>query len=189
MQSLFEMEWDRTVLRYINTRHNPFLDWLLPFLRNSEIWYPLYLFLILFVLINYKKTGWWWVVLAALTPALGDYISSGIIKENIFRLRPVNEPAVAGWLRMLPGLGLPQSSSFTSSHAANHFAMAVFLFLTLKKTMGRWVWLFFVWAAAICYAQVYVGVHYPFDIICGAAVGSLIGYTTGRIFNKGRGLQ
>lgn len=188
MHSLFEMEWDKTLLRYINNRwQSPFFDWLLPFLRNADTWVPFYLFLVLFVLLNYKKTGWWWFLAAACTPVLTDFVSSSIIKEHIIRLRPCNDPALAGWLRILPGLSLPQSSSFTSSHAANHFGMAMFLFLTFKKVIGPWAWLLFLWAAAICYAQVYVGVHYPLDIIGGALVGSMIGYITAAVFNKSKG--
>jgi membrane-associated phospholipid phosphatase len=185
MHSLFQMEWDRNLLRHINADwHNSFLDWLLPFLRNADMWAPLYLFLILFVLLNCKKNGWWWLLAAVSTSIITNYTSSNLIKENIWRLRPCNDPALAGWLRTLPGIYLPESSSFTSSHAANHFGMAIFLFLTLKNVMGKWRYLFFVWAASICYAQMYIGVHYPFDIICGAAVGSMIGFVTASVFRK-----
>ena len=55
--------------------------------------------------------------------------------------------------------------------------------------MGKWAWLFFIWAGSISYAQMYVGVHYPVDIICGAAVGLLVGYTTATIFNKNKMLE
>ena len=190
MHSLFNMEWDKTLLRYINARwQNPFFDWLFPIIRNADMWAPLYLFLVLYVLFNYKKTGWWWLLAAACTPMLTDLISSHLIKENIFRLRPCNDPALAGWLRVYPGIYRPESSSFTSSHAANHFGMAMFLFLTLKSKMGKWAWLFFIWAGSISYAQMYVGVHYPVDIICGAAVGLLVGYTTATIFNKNKMLE
>ncbi len=190
MHSLCQMEWDRTLLRYINVRwQNPFFDWLFPIIRNGDLWVPLYLFLVLFVLFNYKKTGWWWVLAAACTPILTDFISSHLIKEHIFRLRPCNDPALADWLRAYPGIYLPKSSSFTSSHAANHFGIAVYLFLTLRNTIGKWAWLFFIWAAAISYAQMYVGVHYPFDIICGALAGSLVGYSTATIFNKNKRLE
>ncbi len=190
MQSLFDMEWDRALLRTINARwHNPFFDWLMPFLRNADTWVPLYLFLILFVLLNYRKTGWWWVLAAAATPALADFVSSHLLKEFFFRLRPCNEPAIASWLRILPGLSFPQSSSFTSSHATNHFAMAVFLFMTLKNQIGNLAWLFYVWAASICYAQVYVGVHYPFDVICGGIIGALLGWGVATIFKRTGGLQ
>lgn len=150
---------------------------------------PFYFFLLLFVLVNYRKTGWLWVLLAACAPALGDIISSHLIKENIYRLRPCNDPALADWLRVYPGIYRPESSSFTSSHATNHFGMAMYFYLTLRPVIGKLAWLFFLWAAAIAYAQMYVGVHYPLDIICGALLGLLIGYTLATIFNKNKGLQ
>jgi undecaprenyl-diphosphatase len=77
----------------------------------------------------------------------------------------------------------PQSSSFTSSHATNHFALAAFFYFTLKKYFNKWGLLFFCWAFMICYAQVYVGVHYPFDVICGGIIGFSIGYGFARFFN------
>lgn len=184
------MQWDRTVLWYINHRwQNPFFEWLLPVLRNTEVWLPLYVFLILFVLFNYKKTGWWWVLAAICTPILTDIISSHLIKENIFRLRPCNDPELASWLRMYPGIYRPQSSSFTSSHAANHFGLAMYIFLTLKNKIGKVVWLFFLWAAIICYAQLYIGVHYPTDLIGGAIAGCITGFITATIFNANKSLQ
>jgi|SRR5436190_2543276 len=187
MQSL--IKWDRLLLKQINAEwHNSFLDWLLPFLRNADMWTPLYFFLVLLVLTNFRKTGHWWFLFAAITVIASNYVSSDLIKPNFFRLRPCNEPAIADWIRILPGFSRPQSSSFTSSHAANHFAMAMFFYASLKNHIGKWAPLFFIWAAAICYAQMYVGVHYPIDIICGAIVGLLIGYTTSYFFNKKWGL-
>ena len=75
----------------------------------------------------------------------------------------------------------PMSSSFTSSHACNHFAMACFVFFTLRQT-GKWWIAIFIWAFLVSYAQVYVGVHYPVDVLGGALLGSLIGFGTSRIF-------
>ena len=188
MQSI--LQWDRDILRHINAVwHNSFLDWLLPFLRNSDFWTPLYFFMILFATINYKKSGWYWVVFAIITATLSNFISSDLIKENIHRLRPCNDPSLADWIRILPGLHLPQSSSFTSSHAANHFAIGTFFYCTLKKEIGKWAGLFFIWAAIICYAQMYVGVHYLTDIIFGAIVGLCVGYATGSLFNRKVGLK
>lgn len=186
MQAL--LDWDQSFFRLINTRWtNDFFDFLMPWLRNSEAWVPLYFFLILFAVINYKKTGWWWVAFAAATAIVSDFVSSDLIKQNIIRLRPCNEPAIADWVRVLVG-SRPQSSSFTSSHAANHFAMAMFFYISLKDQLGKWPLLFFLWAFSICYAQVYVGVHYPLDVACGGIIGILIGYLSGRSFNKNFGL-
>ncbi|MBK8611826.1 MAG: phosphatase PAP2 family protein [Chitinophagaceae bacterium] len=179
---------DKYLFRLINYGgSNSFFDWLMPWLRNSNMWNPLYLFLVLLVTINYRRTGWWWVVFAAGTVVLTDFVSSSIIKNNIIRLRPCNEPDIAGWIHVLVGYR-PQSSSFTSSHAANHFGMAMFLYLTLNTRFKTWPVLFFVWAFAISFAQVYVGVHYPLDITGGALIGILIGYLSGKSFNKNYGL-
>jgi hypothetical protein len=115
--------YDKRLFRLINYYgHNSFFDWLMPWLRNSAMWVPLYLFLLIFAVINYKKTGWWWIVFFAGTVLLTDFVSSKIIKENILRLRPCNDPSIASWVRVLVGYR-PGSSSFTSSHAANHFSI------------------------------------------------------------------
>lgn len=74
--------------------------------------------------------------------------------------------------------------SFTSSHATNHFGAGVFFFITLKPYLKNGAYLFFVWAALISYAQIYVGVHYPLDIICGALIGSMIGLFTAKLYEK-----
>ncbi len=182
------LSWDTYLLQLINNKwHNDLFDFIMPWLRNAAMWAPLYFFLILVVLSNFRKTGWWWVVFAIATVVITNYVSSNLIKENIIRLRPCNNPALACWLRVLVAYR-PQSSSFTSSHAANHFCMAVFLYLTLKNEIGKWSFLFFIWAIGICYAQMYVGVHYPIDITGGAIIGILIGYLTGSLFNKKLGL-
>jgi undecaprenyl-diphosphatase len=182
------LSYDRHLFKVINYQwSNSFFDWLMPWLRNSNMWYPLYLFLFLLVVINFRKTGWWWVLFAVSTIIIADFVSSNIIKQNIIRLRPCNVPEIASWIHVLVGYR-PQSSSFTSSHAATHFAMAMFFYLTLKTQFGKWPVFFFLWAFSISFAQVYVGVHYPIDIICGGLIGILIGYLSGKPFNKSYGL-
>lgn len=184
------IEWDKSLFYLVNSKwHNPVMDWLMPLLRNSPMWNPFYLFLILLIVTNFKKNIWWYIGLAALTVIISNYISSNLIKENIYRLRPCNDPSIASWVRVLVGYR-PQSSSFTSSHAANHFAIAVYLYITLKPYFAKWVpVLFLIWAAAISYSQVYVGVHYPLDIAGGTIIGILIGYLCGKSFNKQFGLE
>ncbi|HQW83201.1 MAG TPA: phosphatase PAP2 family protein [Ferruginibacter sp.] len=182
------INYDKYLFKVINHQwSNSFFDWLMPFLRNSTMWVPLYLFMILLISINFKKTGWWWVVFAAGTVILSDFVSSKIIKENIIRLRPCNDLSIADWVHVLVGYR-PQSSSFTSSHAANHFSIATFLYISLSKQFKNWPFLFFLWAFSISYAQMYVGVHYPIDIFCGGLIGILIGYLSGKSFNKNYGL-
>jgi undecaprenyl-diphosphatase len=69
-----------------------------------------------------------------------------------------------------------------SNHAANHFGLAAFWFFSLRSITGKkWQWLWF-WAAAVCYAQIYVGKHYPFDIVVGSLTGFLTGLGMSRLF-------
>lgn len=159
----------------------PFLDFGFLFMREQELWYPFYLFLLVFAALNFRKKGWLWSAYFIMTVIISDLISSGLVKGHlVFRLRPCNNPAWADSIRFLANY-CPSSSSFTSSHACNHFAMAMFIYRTLKHTSPWWR-LVFVWAFLISYAQVYVGVHYPLDVTCGALLGLLIGWFTSRVF-------
>jgi len=168
-----------------NNQSNAVFDWLMPFLRNSFYWAPLYLFLLVFVTINFKEKGrgWWWVVIFLCTVSLTDMTSSQLIKNSFQRLRPCADIDFFQHVRLLVNR-CSGGFSFTSSHAANHFGMATFMFLTLRPLIGKWMWIAFIWATGISYAQVYVGVHYPFDILGGAAVGFLFGWLLGTFFNK-----
>jgi membrane-associated phospholipid phosphatase len=183
------LTYDKHLFKLINNGlSNNFFDWLMPWLRNSVMWAPFYLFIILFGAINFKKNGWWWIVFAICTAIITDFISSGLIKNNIIRLRPCNDPSLVSYAKVLVGYK-PQSSSFTSSHAANHFGVAMYLYLTLKPYIPKWGMLFFLWAFSISFAQVYVGVHFPLDIICGGAIGLLIGYICAKRFNNNYSLN
>lgn len=176
---------DHALFKLINSKwHNPFFDAVLPYIRIAEFWMPLYLFLLLFGVINFRVKGLQWFLVAGATVILTNFISSDLIKQNIHRLRPCNNPAIADWVRVVMVKYRPQSSSFTSSHAANHFGIAMYLFATLKNVWSKWVVLFFVWAFCICYAQVYVGVHYPLDILGGTLVGFSVAFVTSKLFNK-----
>ncbi|MEO5998994.1 MAG: phosphatase PAP2 family protein [Chitinophagaceae bacterium] len=160
-----------------------FFDILFPLLRESVIWIPLYLFLLLFVWINFGVKGLYWAVALICTASLCDIVSSHIIKENIIRLRPCRTPGIEAQVRFLVKY-CPMSSSFISSHATTHFGIAGFVYATLRPYTSAWITLFFGWAAIISYAQVYVGVHFPVDVFCGALVGCLLGYGMSKLFNR-----
>ena len=175
---------DKNLFERINGQwHNEFFDLCLPLVRSPQLWIPLYLFLLIFVAMNMPKNKWWWILFAAILPVVTNYVSSDIIKEHIIRLRPCNDPEMASALRFLLSYR-PQSSSFTSSHATNHFGLATFFYFTLRDVFGKKALLFFVWAFIIIYAQVYVGVHYPLDVVCGGITGFTIGYFFSRVFNQ-----
>jgi len=177
-------EWDQYIFQLINSKgSNSFFDSLMPFLRNPPVWAPLYLFLFVFALSNFRIKGLWWIIFFLSTVALTDMTGNYVFKQNFERLRPCSDPDFYLHVRLM----VPHCSggySFISNHAANHFGMAVFFFLTLKKIIGNWVWIGIAWAASIAYAQVYVGVHYPLDVLAGSLVGLSIGSLTAALFNK-----
>ncbi len=167
------LDWDKWAFHAINgVWQSPALDSFIPWIRNKYVWAPLYLFLIAFFLHNYKRQGALVLLYLGVTVLFCDQISSDIIKPLVQRLRPCLDPVMKEQVRLLVGCGGPYS--FTSSHAANHFGVAVFLGVLLRK----WKLVLpvaLLWALMVCYAQVYVGVHYPLDIAGGGLLGSAVG--------------
>lgn len=182
------VRWDQALFEKINGDwSNPVFDAVMPFLRTSLYWAPLYLFVLVLVLQNFKTKGIWWIVFFIVTVALTDMSGTYIFKHNIERLRPCRDPAFASHVRMILK-DCAGGYSFVSNHAANHFGMATFFFVSFRHIIGRWAWAGIIWAALIAYAQVYVGVHYPLDVIAGAILGVGFGLITGHIFNKQFGI-
>jgi membrane-associated phospholipid phosphatase len=177
-------ELDTWLFLKINTVWtSPFFDSVLPWWREANTWAPLYLFLVIFGLLNFKKTVLPWILFAVVTVTITDQLSSTLIKNWVARPRPCRDEFLAGQVRLLLS-NCSGTYSFTSSHAANHFGFAMFIVLTLRPVLKKWGWLFFAWAASVAYAQVYVGIHYPLDVICGGMLGCAAGYLTGSFFNK-----
>lgn len=166
---------------------NPFFDSLMPFMRYSLNWVPLYVFLASFAILNFRGRGVWWVVLFATTVALTDMTGNHLFKHNFERIRPCGDPDFFIHVRLLVN-HCSGGFSFISNHAANHFGMATFFFITARPLIKHWAWIGFFWAALIAFSQVYVGIHYPFDVVGGAVIGLIFGTLTGMIFNKRHGI-
>ncbi|HVX50302.1 MAG TPA: phosphatase PAP2 family protein [Chitinophagaceae bacterium] len=179
--------WDAWLFLKINHDWtNGFLDSVFPWWRDAVTWAPLYLFLLVFILTNFGLKAWPWVVTLILTVVITDQ-GSNIIKDIIARPRPCNDVVFGQYVRLLLNR-CPSSYSFTSNHAANHFGAAFVLYFTLKPYIKKWGYLFFVWAATVAYGQMYVGVHYPLDILGGTIFGAIAGSLMAYIFNKFIGL-
>jgi undecaprenyl-diphosphatase len=177
-------QWDQWLFIKLNSElTNPVFDSLMPFMRNGTHWAPLYLFLGVFVLINFKKNSGWWLVFFIATVALTDMGGTRLFKHVFDRPRPCRDVDFFFHVRLLID-HCSGGSSFISNHAANHFGMATFFFITFRPVLPKWAWIGFLWAGLIAYAQVYVGVHYPLDILAGSLFGLLAGLLTGKLFNK-----
>lgn len=177
------LQFDKAAFFWINRDCvNPFFDAILPLTRNMFFWAPLYVFLIAFFLLNFGKRGWWMLGLVVLTFACTDFLSSSLIKPWVGRLRPCNDEELRAWVRLLVQCG--GGKSFTSSHATNHFGFGVLVGLMLRPYFRWALYVFVLWAGTISLAQVYVGVHYPLDVVAGGLVGSSIAWLMWQLFRK-----
>ena len=181
MESLLQFDVD-LFLKIHRGLANPFFDWLMPLLRNRYFWAPLYLFIIIFSIREYKKKGLLLIGVLLLTFAIGDLVASRVIKPNVSRARPCNDINIRP--DIIPRVICGSGKSFPSAHATNHFAIAVFL---ISVFYHRWkailpIGLF--WAFIISFAQIYVGVHYPLDTFAGALLGTIIGLCTAILYKK-----
>ncbi len=162
--------------------HNSVLDGLMVLIRSKWAWLPLYVFLLSFMVMNFGKRAGLWILFFIFTIAISDMVSTKALKYQVQRLRPCYTELVQSHLQMLVPCG--GRYGFVSSHASNHFAMAAFLFFTLGRMIRRIRWPLMLWAASIAFAQVYVGVHYPLDVIAGGLLGTLIGWGNAWYYNN-----
>lgn len=173
----FVLQFDKQLFHIINYQWaNPFFDLLMPWLRNKIIWTPLYLFLIVFLILNYPKHWWKILLLLGLSIFAADQLSSSIIKPLMQRDRPCHDLIQHPHFRLL--LNCRTGFSFPSAHASNHFAIAAFFYAFYQNKYIGFVSFF--WAGIISFAQIYVGLHFPLDILGGMLLGLLIGLKTGK---------
>jgi len=173
------LELDKRLLLFLNGWNSPFFDSVMLMLTETFVWTPLYGILIFLVIKSYGKSSIWILLGIALTILLCDRITSGFMKPFFARLRPSHEPSLEGLLHLVNDYrgGL---YGFASSHAADTFGVAMFVWLSLKKYY-RWIWVVFVWAALMAYTRIYLGVHYPTDILVGAIIGLLFGWLSTQV--------
>jgi len=177
------LQLDHQLFLEINQRlANPFFDWVMPLLRNRYFWAPLYLFLIVFLVRHYNKYGWICIIFLLITFAISDFVSASMVKPLFERLRPCNAPEFRGEVRSLISCG--SGFSFPSSHATNHFAIALFLIVVFYHRWKPILPLALGWAFCVAFAQVYVGVHFPVDVTAGAIYGGLVGWLFAVGFRK-----
>ncbi len=175
---------DQQWLLAINACHTDWLDEVMWIISRAATWIPLYLVLAGLIFYRYRHLSWWRIALlfVGFGVAVGgaDYISSGIIKHMVCRLRPTHEPALESMIHLVHNYrgGM---YGFVSSHAANTMACATLFSLLWCRPIdmqkpplwGGIVGLLYLWVIANCYSRMYLGVHYLGDILGGLVVGVL----------------
>ena len=185
---------DTEVLLAINGWHAPWADRLMWIVSAKETWIPLYLLLIGLLVWRYRQpsnnaTKWLKkvpvcvVMIIAIAAAVGlsDFIASGILKDLVARPRPTRVPELEGVLHLVNGYRSGQYG-FVSSHAANTMACGLLFSLIWRKkiaTVGMMLWV-----AVNCYSRMYLGVHYPLDILGGLIVGALMAVVAYQVLLK-----
>jgi len=159
---------DTHLFLFLNGLHTQWLDPLMWIISGKLIWIPLYLVLLFFLIKQYGKQVWIPLLGVALLILLADQTASGLLKEAVQRLRPSRNPSLEGLVHIVNNYR-GGKYGFVSSHASNSFAIAVFFSLIFRYRPVSI--LLICWAIIVSYSRIYLGVHYPGDVICGALIG------------------
>lgn len=162
---------DTDIFLFLNGLHTTFFDNLMWFISGKFTWIPLYLLLVFFLVRKYRINSLWWLLALALVVLFADRISSGLIKPLAQRWRPTHNPAIEHLVHVVNNYR-GGSYGFVSSHAANTFAVATLLTFAFQQKWAKFALI--AWAIVVSYSRIYLGVHYPGDVICGAALGIAI---------------
>lgn len=172
---------DTDLFLYLNGLHTDCLDKVMVLITDMWVWLPLYLLLIYWTVKQYGKRCWWVFLAIGVVVLCSDQLSAHVCKPLFQRLRPCYNANLQDVIYLPKGLA-GGKYGFVSSHAANTFAIATFLTPALRH-YRPWAGLaLYLWAFISSYSRIYIGYHYPGDIICGAILGILVGLVLWKVF-------
>jgi len=178
---------DHQLFLFLNGLHVGWLDPVMTFISSELGWVPFYAVLVFLVFYKYKWKGLWILLGVVVAITLSDQIASHVFKPLVMRLRPCHDPLTKD-LVYLPDGHCGGLYGFMSSHASNTFALASLIYMTMKKHYSKIGWVMFPWAAVVSYSRIYMGAHFPGDVVCGAALGLMLGlgfgYLTSYVMTK-----
>ena len=164
---------------YINSHHNTFWDQVMYLLSSTNIWIPLYIYIIYIFYKIYKSKSWICILTAIIMITLSDQIST-YFKYVTKVLRPSHEIYLKNIVH-LSKAGPGGLYGYVSSHASNFFTFTLFLTILLPKKYNEFKVALFICSILVSYSRIYNGVHYPMDVLRGAILGAIIGTVFGLI--------
>lgn len=171
------MEWleslDRSLFLFLNGFHHSWLDVFFSYVGLVGTWIPLYVVILLVLIRRFKKKIWLNLLMVAFLVLATDQ-SSVALKNSVQRFRPSHNIEIRERVHVLND-ERGGKFGFVSSHAANMWGIAIFVFMTLRPTRKFSVFLLFAWASLVSYGRIYAGVHYPADVAAGAILGIALG--------------
>lgn len=176
------ISYDQQLFLFLNGMHSPVFDFIMYWLSDKLIWVPLYAWMLFYMWREHRSRLWLVIIFIALLVTFTDQVSVQVFKNIFHRLRPCHNPELEGLVRILNG-HCGGKYGFISSHACNMAGIALFSGLMLRK---RFKWLLpslIVWSILIGYSRIYLGVHYPADVVVGFFVGGIIGFLVYIFFN------
>ncbi|WP_295180650.1 phosphatase PAP2 family protein [uncultured Christiangramia sp.] len=173
-------EWDRQLFVYLNNLGIEKYDAFWIFVTNPAHWIPVFIvfFLLFFIAFHWKK-GLFTSLFLLLTVAV-TYGFTNLVKALAVRNRPNNTPELSELIRILQE---PTNYSFFSGHASTSFAATTFIVLALRQ-WSKWIYLAYIWPFLFVMSRIYVGVHFPGDIIVGMIVGIIMAFLFFSLYNK-----
>ncbi|CAA7387218.1 phosphatase PAP2 family protein [Chryseobacterium fistulae] len=172
---------DKKVFLYLNNLGSSPFDQLWMLISSTWIWVPLYIIFCYLLFKNYKLRSFVFILLfIAMGVTISDQLAS-VFKYGVARLRPCHDPTLEHHMRIVKCGG---QYGFYSAHASNTFFLASYLTILLKDKIKWFPYAIFVWAIIVSYSRIYLGVHFPIDILVGVFVGSLLGVIFGALAKK-----
>jgi undecaprenyl-diphosphatase len=164
---------DKDMLLYLHSIHSDFLDIFMANVTKKYNWIPLYIILLVSL---FRQFGWqaiYSIIAVILLVTISDQLTSSFMKPFFGRFRPCHDPEIGHLIRIITRCG--GEYGFVSSHASNSFSVATFFILLFNRT-HTYVWWLLIWPFLFSYSRIYLGVHYPLDLLGGALVGVLLGF-------------